>query len=369
MKISLMIEELEPAGAQRQLVALANALAARGHQVSVDLLRAQGQLLDTLDPAIHVHDFAKGGKGDIIGFLFRTIQYYQSNRPDVLYTFLVTPDIVGAIIKIFIPSIRLIWSLRASNMDLSQYSLVSRFAYWLERQFSHKPDGIIANSEAGRKVAAGKGFPEARIVSIPNGIDTDNFVPDRDRGATFRAQWAPDPNTTLIGIIARLDPMKGHSILLHALEHARRTDDSLRLVCIGDGPLEEGLKRLCEKLGLVKHVVWAGSCKDMVAAYNALDLACLSSIFGEGFPNVIGEAMSCGVPCTATDVGDTARVVGDTGIIVNPNDVLTLAEALLQGRSLRKTHGANCRQRIQSHFSLKEMVDKTEQELLSSLSE
>jgi len=106
----------------------------------------------------------------------------------------------------------------------------------------------------------------------------------------------------------------------------------------------------------------------MPAVYNALDLLCLSSAYGEGFPNVLGEAMACGVPCCATDVGDAALVLGDLGVAVPRREPETLAAGLAallerlerEGEALRRA----CRARIVAHFSLERMVADTEALLL-----
>jgi glycosyltransferase involved in cell wall biosynthesis len=98
--------------------------------------------------------------------------------------------------------------------------------------------------------------------------------------------------------------------------------------------------------------------------YNALDLACLSSTCGEGFPNVLGEAMACGVPCAATDVGDAALVLGAAGELARPGDAAALAEALARLLERLEREGAGlaaaCRERVVREFSLPRMVEATE---------
>ena len=140
---------------------------------------------------------------------------------------------------------------------------------------------------------------------------------------------------------------------------AERSD--LQFICVGDGPQEyrDALMQLTHELGLNERVTWTGERGDMPAVYNALDLLTTSSR-GEAFPNVVGEAMACGVPCVVTDVGDSRQLVGETGVVVSPGEPVALASGwqtmLDQGAEKRKALGLRARHRVQTEFSLQAMV-------------
>jgi len=125
------------------------------------------------------------------------------------------------------------------------------------------------------------------------------------------------------------------------------------------------LREMGENLGLGNRLIWAGAyaSRDMPAVYNALDVL-TSSSYGEGFPNVIGEAMACGVPCVVTDVGDSALIVGETGIVVPPRDADALTQAWRRWLAFTDTErlarGVQARIRIEQEFGLSNMVAKTE---------
>ena len=134
----------------------------------------------------------------------------------------------------------------------------------------------------------------------------------------MRLEWGIAECEKLIGQVGRLDPMKDHSTFLKAaalLAHERK---DVRFVCVGEGPTgyRDELYSLAKTLGLASRLIWAGSRRDMPAVYNAFDVAVSSSRWGEGLPNVIAEAMACGVPCVVTDVGDSAFVVDKLGVVV-----------------------------------------------------
>src|SRR5947208_16803147 len=131
-----------------------------------------------------------------------------------------------------------------------------------------------------------------------NGIDVDAMRTDADAGRRMRQAWGLSGNHFVIGGAARLDPMKDHANLLQAAARFARENSDARFVCIGDGPAAHRLQltTLADSPGLADRVMWVRDIGDMRAAYNAFDIATLSSAFGEGFPNMVGEAMACGVP-------------------------------------------------------------------------
>jgi glycosyltransferase involved in cell wall biosynthesis len=160
--------------------------------------------------------------------------------------------------------------------------------------------------------------------------------------------------------------MKDHATLLKAAALVLPNREDVFLVCVGDGPpaYREKLQNQASSLGIADRTIWAGIQDDMAAAYNAFDVCCLSSAFGEGFPNALGEAMACGVPCVATDVGDAARILADCGVVVPPKDPSRMADGLrrlLASASLDLKRA--CRERIAREFSLDRMVGETERVL------
>jgi len=170
------------------------------------------------------------------------------------------------------------------------------------------------------------------MTVIPNGIDTEHFKPDPMARKLIRAEWGVADNEILIGLVARLDPMKDHSTFLRAATMLAQERPDVRFVCVGDGaePYKSEVRRLATELALGDRLIWAGARHDMPAVWNALDLAVSSSSYGEGFSNTIAEAMACGVPCVVTDVGDSALIVGDAGIIVQPSMPAALCEGFRQ---------------------------------------
>ncbi|MGI9492335.1 MAG: glycosyltransferase, partial [Geminicoccaceae bacterium] len=228
---------------------------------------------------------------------------------------------------------------------------------------------MLANSQAGLKAYRDRGFRPQQAAVIPNGIDIDMFRPDTEAGLAVRKGWGIAPDSLLIGIVGRLMPVKDHPLFLQAAARLAKDNPSLRFVCVGSGPDDytRELGERADSLGLKDKVVWAGARRDMRAVYNALDILCLSSK-SEGFPNVVAEAMACGVPPIATNVGDVEMIVGGAGKIagkiVSVATPEALAAALSELMSLaseaRYNLGLEARARIVEDFSIEAMIQRTE---------
>ena len=369
MKITFLIPSLAAGGAERQLVTLARELAARGEKISVVVFHSGGALEAPLRHAgVEVHALNKRGRLDIVGFLARMAGLLRAIAPDVLHAYLPTANLAALAMRPFLPGTRIVWGIRASVVDFAAYGIASRLVYAVERRCARLPDLIIVNSRKGREQYLAGGFPAAKLAVVENGIDTEYFSPRPEEGRALRGRWGVAPGETVVGIAARIDPMKDHETFLRAAGIAALARSDLRFVCVGGGG--EGdfarLRALAESLGV--RAALAGECHDMPAAYSGFDIAVCSSK-GEGFPNMVAEAMACGVPVVATDVGDSARIVGDTGVIVPSRDPQALAQGLLRLLALpvgeRKALGARARERILSEFNLDALAGNTLQALRS----
>ncbi len=360
MKIAFLTTSLEYGGAERQLVSLATGLHANQHEVVIIVCYGDGPLANDLRRAgVPIRFLNKRGRWDQVGFVWRLIRAARAEQPDILHSYLGVPNLLTILIKPLFPHVKMVWGVRSSHVDLSQYSQLSHFVTRLEVMLSPFADLIIVNSQAGRDYQINKGFAAQKLIVIPNGIDTDQFCPDPAAREQVRAEWGIADQEMLIGLVARLDPMKDHPMFLRAAALLAQERSDVRFVCVGDGPeaYHHELQRLNEELHITERVIWAGARRDMPAVYNALDI-CASSSYGEGFPNVIGEAMACGVPCVATDVGDSAWIIGDTGIVVPPRDPQALADGWHKLLDSQVNHEA-VRARIVSMFSRDTLIKKT----------
>lgn len=361
VRILLLVRSLDAGGAERQLVYLAGEMQERGHKVAVGTFYRSGILARELESrGIEIIDLAKRGRWDVFGFMWRTVLLMRAFRPDVIYSFLGGANIVAAVARTLVSGAKLVWSVRSSNVDLKRYDWLHRASYAIESCMSGAPDLIIANSFAGRDFAVANGFPPGRIVVVPNGIDTERFRPHPRLRAAERRRLQLSEGEIAVGVLARLDPMKGHAILVNAAAEIGDRDPPLRFVFFGEGPEEPRLRMLAYHTLPHARVQFSGATASPEIALNALDICCSPSLFGEGFSNSIAEAMACGLPCVVTDVGDSAAIVRRYGVVVPPGDPHALANAILHlAARLDSFDTAAVRARIVENFSITAMADRT----------
>ncbi len=367
MKVVFLIPALVYGGAERQLVVLAKGLHARGHKVVVAPFYSGGPLeQELLEAGVRIRSLQKRGRWDVLPFLFRLARVMREERPKVLHSYLT--DLVTMILKPWFPSTKIVWGIRSSDMDLSQYDWIMRISYKLTFRLSRFADAVIANSRAGRDYHIAQGYPREKVAVIANGIDTRQFRPDPEARRYVRSGWGIRDHEQVVGIVGRLSPEKDHPTFLHAASLLAQERNHLRFVCVGEGPAEyrDSLRQLTRSLKLTDHVIWLDGRSDMPAVFNALDLLVSSSIT-EAFSNVIAEAMACGVACVVTNVGDSAWLVGNMGEVVPLRNPVALKNAMEKLLDQRPHTPAQIRRRIVEEFSVEKLVAGTEQALFNLL--
>lgn len=358
----LLTRSLGYGGAEAQLVRLALGLHARGYRVQVLVFYGGGPLEERLAAAgVPVLALGKRSRWDLLFFFARLRRCVRRLRPRVLYSFLGSSNVFAALLRPGVPQTRVVWSVRSSNVDLGRYGRVDRWQFRIEAWLSRIPHRIVVNSRAGLEHAARHGFHRAGMRVVYNGIDTALFRRDEEKRRAMRRAWGIPEGQRLIGLVGRLDPMKGHAVFLRAAAGLVQGGQPVHFVCVGDGSagFSNQLRRLCAALGIAAKVDWRAAQGDAAAVFNALDV-CTSASLSEGFSNVIGEAMACEVPCVVTDVGDSAHIVGDAGIVIPPADPAALTAAwqqlLAAPPAALRERGARARARILAEFPLEKMI-------------
>lgn len=296
--------------------------------------------------------------------LARLAQYLTAQRPQIVHTWMYHADLLGGALARATGSARVIWGLRGSvNAKLSKRSsrMTARACALTERWL---PDRVVSCSESLAEMHVACGYDSARMTVIPNGFDLMRFKPDEAHRTQGRWRLGAREENLLIGIVGRYDPQKDHTTFVRAAGELARTRADVRFVMCGPDIDRDNreLMNLLAQEGIGERCRLTGPVEDTGAVFNALDVLVSSSAFGEGFPNVLGEAMACGVPCVSTDVGDAAMILADTGRIVRVGDWRALARevgALLDiGACAREALGNRARARIEQHFSLPQIAHR-----------
>jgi glycosyltransferase involved in cell wall biosynthesis len=248
----------------------------------------------------------------------RLAAHLARERPAVVQTWMDHSNLIGGLASRLATRAPVVWGLHHTG---HRPGLSKRSTLWTvaacARLSRRLPSRVVCCSEQTRSTYAGLGFAAEKLEVIPNGFDTEAFRPDPSARLSVRRELGVDPDATLIGLVARYDPLKDHTNFLRAAARLARQLPAVRFLLCGDrvDPHNEALTSLIARLGLTGLCHLLGPRRDVARIYASLDVAASSSL-SEAFPLAVGEAMACGVPCTVTDVGDSARIVGATGRVV-----------------------------------------------------
>lgn len=288
------------------------------------------------------------------------------NKPDVVQTWMYHADLVGGIIARLVGIKNVVWGIRNSTLLSGSTSRLTLIISKICAVLSYViPRKIITCAKNAMEVHVEQGYCPSKFHVVPNGYDLNQFKPDSVARKKMRLDWEMSENLRLIGMVARFDPQKDISNLLDALVKLKGKVTNFHCLLIGNGmDLDnESLNQLIFAKEMGDYVSPLGSHNDIPAVMNALDIHILSSKFGEAFPNVLAEAMACGTPCIATDVGDANIIINNTGWIVPPQSPQSLSTAIMEALELNQEREAwgllqqRCRNHIVENFSIDRMVN------------
>jgi glycosyltransferase involved in cell wall biosynthesis len=369
MKIMFLVRSMAVGGAQRQLSLLSRELLRLDHEVSV-LLYYTGELFDAELRAhgLRVVDLKKRGRWRNLGFLLRLVRMVRAERPDVVYAYLPGPNLLALLLRCLGGGCAVVCGVRASEMSGQRVDWLTRLTLVLERQLVLHADMVIVNSHVGARYLC-RGRHYANVAVIHNGVDTQSFAFSAVGRRRMRATWSVSEDTPVVGCVARLDPMKDHPTLLQAFALLRQSRPDARLICVGTfaEPYRSELTALERQLRLAGAVLWIAHESQLSDLYSGFDALCLSSAYGEGFPNVLAEAMACGVPCVATDVGDAAQILSSADYLVPRRDPRSLAQALAKALAQRRLFSELRTERIRAQFSARRLAELSLQALNAAL--
>jgi glycosyltransferase involved in cell wall biosynthesis len=362
IRVLHVITGLGVGGAENFLLRLAIATAPWVESRVIALKAGGGMLVRYRDEGIQVQEMQvnrllgllrlpyTGGKAVRSGIIW---------RPHVVQGWLNHGNVAALLLKrSAFKTSKLVWGVRQSFDSIELEKANTRMMIRLQIGLSRLPDAIVCNSRLGLEQLLGQGLDGRTASVVPNGFDTDRFAPDPARRAYARALFGARERDRVIGMVARFHPMKNYPGFLQAAAIVAKSVPRLRVVCIGTGvaAADSPLRALAAQLGLGNQCALLDERADLERVYPGLDVMCLSSTWGEGFPNVLAEAMACGVPCVTSDVGDAGQVVGDTGYVVPPGGIREMADAIVACLRLdeegRDGLGLRARSRIVDRYSI-----------------
>lgn len=296
--------------------------------------------------------------------LYRLI---RTEKPAAIQTWMYHADLIGGLVARMAGVSRVFWNIRHSNFVPGESKrstvFVAKACALLSRWI---PEKIICCAQKALEVHAESGYAKRKMVVIANGYNLGAFRVDLDQRNEVRSELAITSQQICIGFVGRFNAQKDHRSLLESLVVIRESGVNVKCLLIGQGLNEDNLQLngWLRELDVVDDVLLLDQRSDICAIMNSLDLHVMSSSFGEAFPNVLAEAMACGVPCVTTDVGDASLIVSETGWVVEPRNSNALAEAII-GATIEmrdepqhwENRKVNARIRIEEQFSMTKMLN------------
>lgn len=355
MRIAYMLTSLGIGGAERQVIAVAERMAARGHEVGLVVLsdRVQREWTSSI-PIVRLR-MTKTPAG-IIGGLMRGRLFLRRFQPDLVHSHTFPANITARLLC----GMGVAPAVISTIHNVYEGSSVRTLAYRITDGWSNHTT-TVSKAIAERYIEIGA-VPEQKCSVLTNGIDVTLFSPDRARGTAVRQVMSPEAEFVWLAA-GRITAAKDYARLIHAFARISASTTPVQLWIAGESKNGEevALWKLAQDLGVAKRIEWLGHREEMVDLLAAADGFVLSSAW-EGMPLVVGEAMAMEKPVVGTDVGGMRELVGDTGILVPARDAYALADAMLRvmqtSSEERRAMGMLGRQRICEEFDMDAKADE-----------
>lgn len=365
MKVLHIITGLKIAGAERSLHSLLKGgLAEIAENQIISLTNHTGFAAQIRQLGVPVHILDLSRPSQILQSLVRLRQIARDASPDIIQGWMYHGNLAASAACFMVDKKpKLAWNIRHSLHDIKAEKPSLRVNIRVGKQFSSKPDIIFYNSQISREQHEKLGFTPIAGNVVPNGFDMDYWRPNPAARSKQRADFKLLNDDLVIGFAARFHPMKDIPNFLKALQIVTRANPNVKAVIIGKDVNPQNLALAGHISDLpADKIQFLDERQDIKSLFQMFDLFCLSSAYGEAFPNVLAEAMASGVSCVSTDVGECRHIVGGTGRIVPVSNPEAFANAILEQleQPLSQRHRASVavRERIEQNFSLDKTVNQ-----------
>lgn len=287
---------------------------------------------------------------------FRLFKMLRKIKPDIVQCWMYHSDFLGGLMARLAGIKIVIWGIRTTDISYKKGRLTKVIRYCCARLSRYVPSRIVCAARASMEFHGDLGYDRSKMMVIPNGFEEDKFKFSLEHRDTIRKHYKVAADELLVGTVGRFDPVKNFYGLIQAARMVCHTHSNTKFLLVGRGldANNDKLHAWLDECGIRSRFILLGERKDIHRIYSAMDIYCMPSIT-EGFPNCLGEAMCCGLPSVATNVGDACYMQGESGLCVDSPRPEDIANKLIDLISLagkeRRAMGERARSIILSRFS------------------
>lgn len=288
---------------------------------------------------------------------------------DIINTWMYHSDFIGFIVGKILCKKKLIWNVRHSNLELKTNKLRTLLIAKINAILAHKVDMITYNSEKAYETHSKFGYNNKKSIVVENGFELEKFKFDPFSRDRLRRELKLNDVEKVLITVGRWNIQKDYNTLIKGLAKVKKNNADIKMIMVGKD-LEDNNKELValiSKYNLNDNIILLGLRKDIPQLLSVADIY-ISSSQGESFSNAIGEAMACELPCIVTDTGDSKKIVGDSGSVINVKDYGALADKIdeMFKRDKLDEMGKIARERIIKNYEIRNVVKKYEENILSN---
>jgi glycosyltransferase involved in cell wall biosynthesis len=362
MRVTHVITALHAGGAEAMLVKLIGASRPDGVSHAVVSLMDEGALGKRLaEDGVPVACLRMRRGIPDPSALVRLATLLRRERPDVVQGWMYHANLLAGLAGA-VARVPVVWGIHHADVDPRNAKRLSHWTNSLCARLSGiLPARVVCCASSALESHAGLGYRKDRMVVIPNGFQVHRFGANPAARARLRAELAISPEALVVGVVARFHPDKDHRNFIAAARRVAAANASAIFVLAGEGVdgSNPQLRLWIEEAGIGDRVHLLGPRSDVPDLLAALDVLASPSR-AEGFPQVLGEAMLCGVPCAVTDCGDSRVIVGPHGRAVRPRDPEALAGAILELLAMpaaaRASMGQAARESVRARYDIREVA-------------
>lgn len=361
-KIVHIIVDLDNGGAEMMLYKLLKYINKEKYECSVISMLDEGimgERIKKLGVPVYSLNMKKGIPS--IQAVIRTLKLCKDK--DIIQTWMYHADLLGFIVSKILGK-KIIWGIHHSNLEKDKNKKSTLMIVKINSWLSKWTDNIISCSIVAKETHIKYGYSKKKINIIPNGFELEKFKYVKNSKEILEKEFPILKDKLIFSLVARYEILKDHKNCLEAMKILKETyiKNFILLLCgtnINKNNLE--LMKLIKENRMGDNVLLLDRRDDIPLIMSATDIY-ISSSSGEGFPNVIGEAMSCETPCVVTNVGDSAYIVGNTGKVVERSDPKKLVIGIINMIKGKKylLNRKRCRERILENFEITKIVKKYE---------